>query len=90
MESNAPKPARTRHRPFEPGEIVGRWTIVRPYVAGMRNGFSARRYYVRCVCGRQQPAFQQDLRHGRSSGCRSATCRHAWEKAQETKVAKAA
>lgn len=90
MNTSKPKHPKTRHLPFEAGDKIGRWTVIRPYVAGTRNGFSARRYYVRCVCGHSQPAFQQDLRHGRSNGCRATACRHAWEKTKENDTAKAA
>lgn len=71
-----------RKRPLAPGTTVGRWTIIRPATPAQLNGWMRRRHLARCVCGRTQLVFEHYLRHGRSKGCASAACRHAWQAKQ--------
>lgn len=74
---------RQRHGGYRPGDVISRWTIIEDAPAGMRNGYAARRYKARCACGAVCIVYQQDLRHGRSKGCRSKKCRTVFGKAPQ-------
>lgn len=57
------------------GDRFGRWTLLRYGPHGERRGGTRSRWTCRCVCGHEQPVWQEDLVTGRSRGCRSAECR---------------
>jgi hypothetical protein len=41
------------------------------------------RVWCRCACGHEQAVYDRDLKLGRSTGCRSKSCRQAWALATE-------
>lgn len=61
------------------GPVPGtRWTILRTAAPAQRNVGKVvwmRRVVVRCACGTERVAFEKDLEHGYSRGCRSKGCR---------------
>lgn len=57
---------------------VGRWTVLRYAAPAMRRESdhgNRRRVYCRCVCGREEVLWVQDLLAGRTTGCKSIKCR---------------
>lgn len=88
---NAPKPS-----PFlgaarsvdvsapRPGDRFGRWTVVRLAPSSARYSESYRRVRVRCVCvcGAEKVLFLNDLRSGKTRGCRSNKCQMRGEAAE--------
>jgi hypothetical protein len=66
------------------GQRVWRWTIVRLATPAQRSRGAhgmqwQRRIVVRCVCGHERMAWEHDVVHGLSTGCRSARCRRAYD-----------
>lgn len=64
---------------FHPGDVHGRWTVVRRATPELRDGCMRPRVVCRCVCGWEQIVWVGDIQRGRSTGCRFASCRHRVE-----------
>ena len=63
-------------RKLQPGDVCGRWTLLRRATPEPRDGCYRGRFICRCVCGFQQAVWVGDLQRNRSNGCRFASCRH--------------
>lgn len=66
---------------YQPGDVIGRWTVVRhasPVTREVRRGHVIRqhRVHVRCACGVRRDVEERRLRHGLSGGCASKACMH--------------
>lgn len=57
----------------------GRWQVVRP---ASNDSHGRARTVVRCVCGTEAIVLNHALQSGNTKGCRSVTCRNAWEASQ--------
>lgn len=58
------------------GERYGRWSVIR---AASKDHHGRVRSVVRCICGTEAIVLDNALRREHTKGCRSVTCRRAWE-----------
>lgn len=82
MKGDHVEPA--RGRPIPPGAYVGRWLVLRRSTSVNRTWWAGMlsRVWCRCACGHEQAVLDRDLKLGRSTGCRSKACMHAWALAE--------
>lgn len=62
--------------PLQPGDVRGRWTVVRRATPEQRGDSMRARVLCRCVCGIENVVWVGDLQRERSLGCKYASCRH--------------